>query len=167
MEPIKDFEWNDLILTAKGWYESTGDLTEDFAIAIENNDNRSILFNNKKDTAYVASVLMNVVMPSLWRALPKEVLYNRCWLSRSDDFYNEVMNKMRLYELDFHHAVLFAVHNVLCNCIERKYITLNKPVYGKGRRRMKSHNSKNPKSMTYMEMNRIASKMFDRTENDK
>ncbi len=164
MEPVKNFEWNDLLLTAKGWYESTGSLTTDFAIAIERNENRSIRIGNKNDSLYVAKILMNVVMPSLWEVLPKEEIVNRCWLHRSDDFYNEVSNKMHFFDVSFADAVILAGHNILCNCVELRHITFNKPVYWKGRRRLVHGSSRNPKSMTYKEMNAIASRFFD---NDK
>lgn len=161
MKPIQNFEWNDLILTAKGWYESTGSLTTDFAISLERNDNRSIVISNKNDTKRVASILMNVVMPSLWEALPEDVVANRCWLHHSDDFYRTISDNMRLYECDFDEAVLLAVHNILCNYITKEHIALNKPVYGKGRRRLGNPFHKYPKSMTYAEMNRRAERLLE------
>lgn len=156
--PVKHFEWNDLILTAKGWYESTDSLALDLAYGISANTNRSIVTWDNDER--IAGILMNSVMPTIWKLLTEEELKSPCWLYRSDDFYRKIADNMRLYECDFNHAVLLAVHDVLCNCITKEHIVLDKPVYRRGRRRLGSIFHKYPKSMTYKQMNRIAEKHF-------
>lgn len=159
---IENFEWNDLVLTCKGWYESTGSLCEDFAIAIENNENRSIVINSKIDEKRVASILMNSVLPSFWELLSDEDRERRCFLYRTNDFYNKVGHYIDLYGCTFERAILFAVNDLFCNHVTRDLIKLNKPIYGKGRRRLGSLFGGYPKSMTYKYMNDIASRMFDK-----
>lgn len=160
---IENFEWNDLVLTCKGWYESHGSMCEDFAVAIENNPNRSIVIYNKLDEKRVASILMNSVLPSFWELLSDEDRERRCFLYRTDCFYQEVSLYIDLYDCTFERAVMFAVHNMFCNHVTRDLVKLEKPVYGKGRRRMGSaFGNRWPKSMTYKHMNDIASKMFDK-----
>jgi hypothetical protein len=45
--------------------------------------------------------------------------------------------------------------------MSKDQIELKKPVYGKGRRRIGLMFRETPKSMTYKEMNKIASRTFD------
>lgn len=73
---IENFEWNDVVLTCKGWYESCGNIVTDLAVAIERNNNRDIRFKDKANACEVASVLMGSVLPSYWEKL-SEMGYKR------------------------------------------------------------------------------------------
>lgn len=160
---IENFEWNDVVLTCKGWYESCGDVVTDLAIAIEQNDNRSIYFKDKGNACEVASVLMNSVIPSYWEKLSESEKQKPCNLYKSSEFYQKIKWKMDVLKCSFDMAVIYAVHDVFCNHVTRDNIKLNKPIYGRGRRRLGSlFGDKYPISMTYKHMNDIASRMFDR-----
>ena len=67
-----------------------------------------------------------------------------------------------MFDCNLDMAVIYAVHDVFCNHVTRDLIKLNKPVYGKGRRRLGDMFGSYPKSMTYKHMNDIASRMFDK-----
>lgn len=160
---IENFEWNDLVLTCKGWYESTGSLCADFAAAIENNENRYIVIEDKYNEKRIASILMNVVLPSFWELLSDEDKERRCFLYRTDYFWQKIGHYIDLYDCTLERAVLFSVNDLFCNHVTRDLIKLNKPVYGKGKRRLGNLLTGGcSKSMTYKHMNDIASKMFDR-----
>lgn len=154
-KPIKNYEWNDFILLSKKWYQSTGNIVVDTAIAIENNKNRVIRIKYKTDAKRVASILMDYVMPSIYEKFPT-LQTPRISSNNSSDFYNRISDKMRMYECDFYTAVIYDTLEICCYEITNDMVTLNKPVYGRGRRRYSG--TKN--GMTYKEMNRIADKHF-------
>jgi len=160
---IENFEWNDVVLTCKGWYESCGNIVTDLAVAIEQNNNRSICFKDKANACEVASVLMNSVLPSYWEKLSESEKQKPCNLYKSSEFYQKIKRNMDLFGCGFDMAVIYAVNDVFCNHVTRDNIKLNKPVYGKGSRRLGSlFGDKYPISMTYKHMNDTASRMFDR-----
>lgn len=154
-EPIKNYEWNDFLLLSKKWYQTTGNVVRDVAIAITNNKNRLISFNYKTDAKRVASVIMNCVMPSIYEKFPT-LQTPRMSSNNSSDFYNRISDKMRLYECDFYTAVIYDALEICCYEITKDMVTLNKPIYGRGRRLY----SGTKRGMTYKEMNRIADKHF-------
>lgn len=152
-------EWNDLILTAKGWYKSSGSIVKDFAIALEQNENRSICIPNKEDAKRVAEILINVAMPSLYKSLNINDNSNEPYCYTFDAFYRGIDRIMRIYDIsDYNLAIIYLVKDILAFNITRDMISLNKPVFKKGKRRI---GGKYPMSQTYAEMNRIASNHFD------
>lgn len=169
MEQIKNFEWNDLMLYSKGWYESTGNLAADVAICLEKNENRMIRVRNKmseESKKYVAKLLMDVVMPSFYKLMAddKDIMLGRATSPSSSHFYERISEIMRWDEkTTFHDAVIYDCVTIF-RYIPKSKIKLNKPVYGKGRRRISGILHTYPKSTTYKTMNRIASKFFDKEE---
>lgn len=156
-EIVTNYEWNDLFLLSKKWYQSTGNVVRDVAIAIENNKNRFIHIQCKTDAKRVASVIMNCVMPSIYEKFPT-LQTPRMSSNNSSDFYNRISDKMKLYDCDFYTAVIYDAIEICRYEITKDMVTLNKPIYGRGRRRY----SGTKRGMTYKEMNRIASNHFER-----
>lgn len=135
---IENFEWNDVVLTCKSWYETSGNIVTDLAVAIELNPKRSIRIKDKTDASIVADLLLCHVMPSYWERMTDSEKRKPCNLYRSEDFFREIRRLMFLFQCGFDMAVIYAVHNVFANHVTKDIIKLNKPVYGKGRRRIGS-----------------------------
>ena len=157
MKKIVDFPYNDIVLFAKGWYERTDDVFADIKACLEE-DNRSSVWDNmsKHD---ICHHMMNC-LDKIYEYLDDNDKRNNVWLCKHSAFLEQIRHRMDFYEMSYEEAIVYTVLSVLCG-MTKDQIELKKPVYGKGRRRIGGLLGTVPKSMTYREMNRMASKMFD------
>lgn len=145
IKQVEDFRYNDIILYAKGWYKRT-DIVKDLAYLF-----RQVYGwadENERDIAHKMLRVMDRINEEL-----KDTNYQQVNLQR---FYDEVHNYVCLYKVSFDMGIILWSMNQMMQ-LGREHIKLNPPHYGK-----KEHFRMNGKpSMTYAEMNRIASKMFN------
>lgn len=160
MIKIENFQWNDIVLYSKGWYKSTGDIFKDIEISIRQNNNYS--FQKKEMRQEEIINWLFKVLDEVYEHLSPIEKENRCWLTKHYDFYGEVLHRKQLFDITINEAIVLTILNIFLN-MSNKQIKLNKPVYGKGKRRLgNSFGYVYPISMTYKHMNDIASKMFDK-----
>lgn len=143
---IEDFTYNDIILYAKGWYKRT-DIVKDLAYLF-----RQIYGwadENEHDIAYKMLGVIDRINEEL-----KDTNYRQVNLQR---LYGEVHDHyVSLYNVSFERGIiLWSMSQMMQLGVE--HIKLNPPHYGK-----KEHFRMDGKpSMTYAEMNRFASKVFN------
>lgn len=157
MKKIVDFAFNDVVLYSKGWYERTGDIFEDIRKCLEE-DNHYYVWPNMGRCDICRYMLM--CLDKVYEHLDDEDRRNGCWLCSHAAFLDKINHYINFYEKTYEEAVVYTVLEVL-SCMSKDQIELKKPVYGKGRRRIGLMFRETPKSMTYKEMNKIASKTFD------
>ena len=171
MEKIKDFEWNDLVLYSKGWYENYSSNEDEFFAEIEKvirlNENR--FYERKMRKATIMHFLFSAheqIISHLtecereiphWCATPK-YFYDRVkeFMWRAETFYGNMVST------DYACArVIIQVMSELTN----DQIEFKRPVYGKGRLRIGSmFGGRRPISLTYTQMNREAERSFGKGE---
>lgn len=151
---IENFIYNDIILYCKGWYQSKDDdIIKDLGYLFS----KIYLWTPK--TEHEVARMMLRVLDKLY-ADENKVFDDEspfCFVS----FFDEVERNMRLYNVSFDMAIIIYVKSRLFE-VRASKLKLNPPHYGK-----KEHfrlgnpwGFKNPISMTYKEMNRIAAKAF-------
>ena len=143
---IENFTYNDIILYSKGWYKRT-DIVKDLAYLF-----RQIYGwadENEHDIAYKMLGVIDRINEEL-----KDTNYRQVNLQR---LYGEVHDHyVSLYNVSFERGIiLWSMSQMMQLGVE--HIKLNPPHYGK-----KEHFRMDGKpSMTYAEMNRFASKVFN------
>lgn len=167
MEKIKDFEWIDLVLYSKGWYENDSSNEDEFFKEVEN----VIRLNERR--SYEKKMSRETIMHFLFTAHEKIISnlneYERTsphWCATPKTFYEEVRNfirRARMYyntEVSMDYASARVILTIMSN-MTKDQIEMKRPVYGKGRLRMGSmFGAKRPISLTYKQMNREAEKVF-------
>ena len=167
MKKITNFEWNDLVLYSKGWYDNNTNTEHEFFNRIESiikmNTNRSYYDKMQRDE--IMGMLFNAhnqIISHLndeerktpfWCATPA-YFYEavKDWMRRADWYYNEKIS------LDY--ASARVILDIMSN-MTTEQIELRKPVYGKGKMRIGTMFGKQrPISLTYTQMNREAEQVF-------
>lgn len=167
MEKIKNFEWNDLVLYSKGWYDNDTHTEDEFFDRIEAvikmNGNRSYM--EKMRRSDIMRWLFNA-HDQITRHLSDEEKMNPYWRATPWNFYNEVKEWMRRSEqyynekISMDYASARVILDVMSN-MTKEQIEIRKPVYGKGKMRIGSmFGGKRPVSLTYTQMNREAEQVF-------
>ena len=156
MKQITDFKYNDVVLYAKGWYERSGNICEDLDYIF------SKIYGWTQPTEQEVSHRMMIVLDRLYEAADvtkKDCPY--CWYMSHALFEEEVRKRISLYkDCSRDMAIVLTVLSILQG-LSKDDIKLNAPHYGKKEHfRMGSLCGKNPISMTYTEMNRLAQQMF-------
>lgn len=160
MKRIENFQWNDIVLFSKGWYESTDDLFYDVEKSIRKNNNYQY-FEKRMSEERVIMWLFKALDEVYEHLTEKEKTCGR-WLISHSAFYDKVNNKQHLYDISLNRAIVLTIIEIFY-MMSNEEIKLNKPVYKRGERRLgSSFGHKYPISMTYKHMNDIASKMFDK-----
>lgn len=166
MKKIENFEWNDLVLFSKGWYENDANTEDEFFKCVENviklNENRSFEKNMHRDD--IMNMMFNVHTQILnhltdeekkspyWCATPK-YFYDavKGWIRRSKMYYNE--------DISFDYASARVILDIMSD-MTKDQIEMKKPVYGKGRLRIGKIDNKDPMSISYKQMNKMATEFF-------
>lgn len=167
MEQVKDYEWNDVILYSKGWYKTCGNLYEDLARCICENGNR-LLTPPDGDGAlrnFVVTWMLRI-LDDLAEKLSEAGNHKGSHLRTHSAFYEETKRRMCFYVEDEDEAICHTVLDFMLG-LDRNDIKLERPVYGKGMRRIGRHLmglKGNPMSMTYKEMNRVADRCFGKKD---
>lgn len=154
---IRNFTYNNIVLYAKGWYESN-DLIDDLAYLIDEVYAWCPISEDE-----VAMYMLNV-LDTLYEALENDgrELRSVRWYRSHCLFEEGIRHQMSIYDISRSKATILLVLSILQG-LTRDEIELRKPVYGKKCHfRMGGIGEKFPISMTYTEMNKIASKMFDK-----
>lgn len=168
MDKIKDFEWNDLVLYSKGWYENYSSNEDEFFTEIE----KVIRLN--KNRSYERKMWKSTIMHFLFSAHEKIISHlsesertSPHWCATPKTFYEEVSNFVRRAKMYYNTEVSmdYACARVIIQVMSEltnDQIELKRPVYGKGRLRIGSMwGERRPISLTYTQMNREAEKCFD------
>lgn len=167
MKRIENFQWNDIVLYSKGWYETTDDLFYDVEQSIRKNNNYQ--YPEKRMSEERVIMWLFKALDEVYEHLTEEDKKSRCWLVSHSSFYDEVNNKQRLLNINgkinvessMNKAIVLVILEIFLQ-MDKKMIKLNKPVYKKGERRLGCYfRNKYPISMTYKHMNDIATKFFD------
>ena len=159
MEKIKNFPFNDLVLYAKCWYERTDNIFDDVKKCIEH-DNKYSTWDKMSQRDICR--LMLICLEKLYSYLDENDKKNNCWLCSHAAFLDALEHHMKFYGQTYEEAIVSIVLGIL-GTLSVDQIEIKKPVYKRGERRMGDMFKKSvSKSMTYKEMNRIASKMFDK-----
>lgn len=156
MKQITDFIYNDVVLYAKGWYECSNNICEDLDYIF------SKIYGWTQPTEQEVSHRMMIVLDRLYEAADvtkKDCPY--CWYMSHALFEEEVRKRISFYkDCSRDMAIILTVLSILQG-LSKDDIKLNAPHYGKKEHfRMGSLCGKNPISMTYTEMNRLAQQMF-------
>ena len=160
MKIIENFQWNDIVLFSKGWYESTDDLFYDVEQSIRKNNNYQY-FEKRMSEERVIMWLFKA-LDEVYEHLTEKDKKNNFWLVSHSSFYDKVNNKQILFVVSLNKAIVLTILEIFLQ-MDNKMIKLNKPVYKKGERRLgTSFGHKYPISMTYKHMNDIATKIFDK-----
>lgn len=169
MKKIENFEWNDLVLYSKGWYENYATNEEEFFQEIEKviklNDNRSYYKNMSRGD--IMRMLFNA-HTQICNNLEEYERTSQHWSATPQTFYTNVSNFIRRAKMYYNQEVSmdYAAARVIISTMSeltREQCELKKPVYGKGRLRIGSmFGNPRPISLTYRQMNREASKIFDK-----
>lgn len=157
MKQIKDFIYNDIVLYSKFWFKSSGNIIDDLGYLF------SKVYAWTPKTEDEVAVMMLRVLDRLYDELELERHSQKVsgkWLATHSQFEAEVIKNERLYNCSRYMAIIKTVLHVL-HCLDSSEIKLNKPHYGKKEKfRLGGLFEEHPISMTYAEMNRIATKMF-------
>lgn len=149
---IKDYRFNSIVLYAKNWYQHSDNIVDDLNILFSD-----IFCYSPKNERAVARLMLNV-LDDLTIKLGE--FNSHRLLSSHSMFEDKVECYIQMFGVARDMAIIYAVLGVLCN-LTNKDILLNKPIYGKKEKfRLGCMFGKNPISMTYTEMNRIADKSF-------
>ena len=152
---IENFNYNDIILYCKGWYQTPeGDtMLDDLGYLFG-----KIYAWTPKTEEEIAHFMMRV-LDKLWDEQGVK-FDSESWIHNFSGFHNEIKRNMRMYNCSFDMAIIWVAHSLL-QMLGREEIKLNRPVYGKKEHfRMGQLFGKYPISMTYKEMNNRAIKMF-------
>ena len=154
---ITNFKYNDIVLYAKGWYQRSNNIVNDLDYLF------SKIYGWTHPVEYDVADRMLRALSRLYEEAGvysgTKVPYS--WLVEHYLFEEEVRRRIILYKCSREKAIILVVLSILQE-LDRDQIKLNKPHYGKKEHfRMGSLFGAYPISMTYKEMNRIASKMFD------
>lgn len=158
MKKIENFQWNDVVLFSKGWYATTDDLFHDMELSIR--ENKNYCYFDRKMTEREVIHWLFKILDDFYEYLTEEEKKWRRFLVSHMAFMEEVNRREDLYGVSTNKAIVLTVMNIFMN-LNNKEIKLNKPVYGRGRRRLGGAFCRYPISMTYKHMNDIASKTFD------
>lgn len=154
-QAIKNFKFNDIVLYAKGWYQSPkGNVVEDLGYLFS----KVYIWDNvfESDVAY----FMLLVLDKVYEELNINNESERWWLVSHSSFELEVKRRMSVYEFSRDRAIISTVLAILQN-MSKDDIILNPPHYGKKERfRLGKLFGAYPISQTYKEMNKIAKKTF-------
>lgn len=150
---IKNFVYNDIVLYAKGWYQSKdGDIIKDLGYLF------SKIYAYTARTEYEVARYMLRVLDSLYTE--KKIAFNGESLYSYTGFFNRIEMDSIVYKVSFDMAIILYVKSVLFD-LKNDEIILNPPHYGKKEYfRLGNPFGRNPISMTYKEMNRIVDKRF-------
>lgn len=160
MKKIENFQWNDIVLYSKGWYENTDDLFYDVEQSIRKNNN--YVYPEKRMTEERVIMWLFKALDEIYQHLTEEDKKCHFWLISHLSFYNAVNDKQRLLNISTNESIVLIILGIFLQ-MDNKMIKLNKPVYKKGERRLGCFFSKKyPISMTYKHMNDIATKFFDK-----
>lgn len=154
---IKNSPYNDIILYAKGWYQRK-DLFEDLNHLIEQ------VYGWRPETKKDTAMRMLCVLDSICESLRTDgqVLNEYRWYTSHSRFEGEIEHLVTFYNITREVAIIRIVLSILLG-ITHNEIQLNKPVFGKKHYFRLGHIGNDyPISMTYAEMNKIASKFFDK-----
>lgn len=156
-QPIKNFRFNDIVLYAKGWYQSPkGNVVEDLGYLFS-----KIYAWNKVSESDVAYFML-IVLDKIYEELGINNKSERWWLVSHSSFELEVRRRMSIYEFSRDRAIISVVLGILQN-ISKDDIILNPPHYGKKERfRLGKLFGTYPISQTYKEMNKIAKETFSK-----
>lgn len=167
MEKITNFEWNDLVLYSKGWYDNNTNTEDEFFNRIETiikmNGNRS--YYDKMSREEIMHMMLNAHRQIISR-LNDDEKQTPFWAATPETFYQQVKDWMRRAEWYYNTKISFdyATARVILDVMSQltlEQIDLKKPVYGKGRLRMGTmFGETRPISLTYTQMNREAEKVF-------
>lgn len=163
MATIENYEWNDVILYAKGWYKKSGNVFADVAECIKRNTNRCIRVPKREDDLKSFAVYWLLkILDDLHEKFNVDEKSGQFWLYGHHNLYSEVIKRQSFFELTYEEAVCWCVLNVLME-LNRYQVKLNPPVYKRGERRLGNNLSKDeyPISMTYKHMNDIAKRIFE------
>ena len=161
MAAIENYEWNDVILYAKGWYERSGNVFADIAECIKRNANRYIIIPKTEERLKEFAVYwLLFVLDDLHSKFNVDEHSEGFWLYGYHNFYSKVLNRQSFFELTHEEAVCWCVLEVFM-MLDSKKVKLNRPVYKRGERRIGSLSGNHPISMTYKHMNDIAKRIFE------
>lgn len=157
---IKNFEWNDVVLYSKGWYE-LNDMSEESFF----NELGGILAMNKN--RFIDSKFLNPTSIMKWMLIIHEDIcnqlhdFNRWTLRTPNIMITEIYEWIRRGKVyyDINYSFEYATCKVILEMmreIPKKDIKLTRPIYRKGNPRLRCF----PISMTYKHMNDIAKKHF-------
>ena len=160
MKKIENFQWNDIVLYSKGWYESTDDLFYDVEQSIRKNNNYQYFEKRMSEERVIMWLLK--ALDEIYKHLTEEDKKCHFFFVSHSSFYDEVNKKQHLFGIPRNEAIVLTILEIFLK-MDNKMIKLNKPVYKKGERRLGgSFGHKYPISMTYKHMNDIATKFFDK-----
>ena len=167
MEKITNFEWNDLVLYSKGWYDNNTNTETEFFNRIEEviklNTNRSYCDKMSRDD--IMKMLFNA-HGQIVSHLTDEEKKSPYWCATPKYFYEAVKGWMRRAEWYYNQSISldYATARVILDIMSdmtTEQIEMKKPVYGKGRLRIGTlFGEPKPISFTYTQMNREAEKVF-------
>ena len=165
MKRIENFLYNDIVLYAKGWYRSKGNETwKDLAYFFGE------IYAWTPQCESEVSLLMLKILEKLYIEFeldrnPEKICGK--WYASPFTLEQEIRKTMIFYNCNRDNATIIVVLEVLMN-MSNDEIKLNKPVYSKKNPfRLGGAFTNYPVSMTYSEMNRIASKYFDNNKKNK
>jgi hypothetical protein len=144
---IENFQYNDIILYAKGWFYRNDNMIDDLGYLF------SKIYGWTPKTEKEIAPMMLKVLDRLDTEMGRlHPLY---------DFYSDIQRNMCLYDVSLDLATILYVRSILQG-LPKDVIKLNPPHYGKKEYfRMGSLFGKYPISQTYTEMNRMAQKTFN------
>lgn len=166
MATIENYEWNDVILYAKGCYERSGNVFADIAECIKRNTDRYLIIPETEERLKEFAVYwMLVILDDLHSKFNVNENSGGFWLYGHHNLYSTVLNRQSLFNLTYEEAVCWCVLEVLM-MLDREKVKLNRPVYKRGERRIGRLGGNYPISMTYKHMNDMAKRMFEQKEKE-
>lgn len=156
MKRIENFVFNDIVLYSKHWYKHSEDICGDLAYLFS-----KIYAWTPKTEEEVAHFMLRAI-DKLYEL--KEIKFDTECCGRFNNsfasFYDEIKNRMRLYNVSFNMAIIYWGMSVFFN-LTREEIKLIPPHYGKKEHFRLGRLFKDyPISQTYTEMNRIAERFY-------
>ena len=154
---VRDFIFNDIVLYAKNWYEHSENIVDDLSYLF----NRIYAWKPKNEKEVARFMLRAIDKLYDEMGLKFESKYHGRFLNSCAAFSEEIDNRQWLYNCSRDMAIILWALSVFVG-LSKDEIKLNKPHYGKKEHfRLGCIFGKRPISMTYKEMNRIASKYLD------
>jgi hypothetical protein len=151
---IKNFEYNDIVLYSKGWYQRSKSIYEDLGYLF------SKIYAWTPRTPEEVAPFMLRVLDKLREEMGIEKFHSRFRISSFYSFNDEVVHRMTLQDISYNEAIVLTVMSILQE-LSKDEIQLNPPHYGKHEHfRMGMFIGEWPKSMTYKEMNKRAQEAF-------
>jgi hypothetical protein len=155
---VKNFEFNDIVLYAKGWYERSEDIVADLGYLL------SKIYAWTPTKEHDVALMMLRVLHQLYLELNLPRHAYAKWYASHFQYEEEIEHRMSLYGYSRDKAIITFVLCILQG-LERTEIELNPPHYGKKEHfRMGCLFGKYPISMTYKEMNKRAQQVFKKKE---